>query len=94
MKIGGIVFRCGTTFNEVQVSALLDNNERMLKLSGTLCVQAKIALQRIVKAHAGRHIDKGSARPNGIMKCRKFVVGRRNEGTEVLLDHRFPLGIM
>ena len=69
-----IVLRCRATLNKVQVSAFLNNNKCVLKLSSTLSIQPKVALKWIIQSDVFRHIHKRTARPHGIVQRRKLVV--------------------
>ena len=94
MQSGLIVFRCRAALDEVQIGVILDDDERMLKLSRALCVEPEVGLQRDLQPHARRHIDKRSARPDRAVQRRKFVIGRRNELHEMRPDHLRKARIM
>ena len=66
----------------------------MLELARAACVEAEVALQRIVELHAGRHVDKRAARPHGTVQGRELVVGGRDELHEVVVDNALPLGVL
>ena len=87
MEIGYVVFRCRAAFNEVQVRTLVHNNQGMLKLTGTLCIQAEIGLQGNGHLDTFRHIHKGTAGPNRTVQRRKLMVCGRYQGHEILPDH-------
>ena len=87
MKIGNIVFWCRAAFNEMKIRPFIYDNQRMLKLSCSLCVQSEIGLKRNLHLHALRHINKGSAGPHRSMQCCEFVIGRRYQMHEVLFHH-------
>ena len=63
----------------------------MFKLTGTLCIQTEVRLQRERKLNAFRNIYKRTAGPYSTMKSRKFVVTRSNQSHKILLYHRSPL---
>ena len=61
MKVCHIVFRCGTALDEMKICSLIYNDQGMLKLSGSRCIQTEIGLQGNFHRNARRHINKGSA---------------------------------
>ena len=55
MEVGHVVLGRGATFDKVQVSVVLDDDERVLKLAGALGVEAEVALQRKIELGALGH---------------------------------------
>ena len=78
----------------MQVGVVLDDDERVLKLTGALCVETEVALQRKIELGALGHVDKRAARPHGTVQCRKLVVGGRDKCHELLVDERLPLRVV
>ena len=64
MQVGHVVLGRGAALDEVQVRVVLDHDEGVLELAGTLRVQAEVALQREVELDALRHVDEGAAGPH------------------------------
>ena len=61
MEIGYIVLRCRTAFYEMQICSLVYNDQCMLKLSGSRCIQSEIGLQRNLYGYTLWYINKGTA---------------------------------
>ena len=78
----------------MQVGVVLDDDERVLKLTGALGVEAEVALQRKIELGALGHVDKRAARPHGAVQGRKLVVGGRDERHKLLVDERLPLRVV
>ena len=74
VKVCNIVFRCGTALDEMKICSLIYNDQGMLKLSGSRCIQTEIGLQGNFHRNARRYINKGSAWPDCAVKGGKFVV--------------------
>ena len=87
MQIGHIIFRSTAAFDKVQISALIHNNQGMLKLACTLSIQAKVGLQGNGHLYSLGHIDKGAAGPNCAVEGCKFMIRGRNELHKMLLHH-------
>ena len=94
VEVGHVVLGCGAAFDKVQVGIVLDDDERVLKLTGALGVEAEVALQREIELGALGHVDKRAARPHGAVQGRKLVVGGRDERHKLLVDERLPLRVM
>ena len=50
-----------TALDEMKICSLIYNDQGMLKLSGSRCIQTEIGLQGNFHRNARRHINKGSA---------------------------------
>ena len=94
VEVGHVVLGRGTALDKVQVGIVLDDDERVLKLTGALGVEAEVALQREVELGALGHVDKRAARPHGTVQGRKLVVGGRDERHKLLADERLPLRVV
>ena len=79
MKVCNIVFRCGTAFDKVQIRALFNNDQCMLKLSCTGRIQSEIGLQWNLHMHTCRNIYERTAGPDRAVQCRKLMVSGRNQ---------------
>ena len=60
VKIGHIIFRCGTSLNKVKVRPFIHDDQCMFKLPRSRRVQPEIGLQRYFHGNSRRHIDKGT----------------------------------
>lgn len=89
MKVGDIVFRRRTAFDEVDLGSLFDDDHGMFELACARCIETEIALQRDGDVDAGRHIDEGATGPDGTVKGGELVIRRRDELHEVGLDDVF-----
>ena len=87
VQVRDIVFGCGTAFDKVHIRALIDDNQRMLELSGAFGVQTEIGLQRDLHMHALGDIDKRTAAPYRAVQRRELVIGRRHKLHEVFFHH-------
>ena len=94
VQVGDVVLGGRAALDEVQARVILDDDERVLELARAARVEAEVALQRIVKLYAGRHVDERAARPHGAVQGRELVVGGRDELHEVVADDALPLGIL
>ena len=74
MEVRHIVLRGGTAFDKMQVCTLVHNDQGMLELSGSRCVQSKIRLQRDRHRHSGGNIYEGTAGPHSTVQRCEFVV--------------------
>jgi hypothetical protein len=70
----------------VQVGTRLHDDERVLELARAGGVQAEVALEREVEAHAGGHVDERASAPYRTVQRRELVVGGRDEVHEALTD--------
>src|SRR5215204_197623 len=70
----------------VDVGVLVGDDERPLELAHVLRVDPEVRLKRDIHANAGRDVHERAARPHGRVQRREFVVVRRDDGPEVLLD--------
>src|SRR5574344_1897990 len=87
MEIRNIIFWRRASFDEVQVCALVNDDERVLELAGTCCIQSEIRLERNLHLHILRNVDKAAAAPHRSVQCRKLMVSRRNKMHEIFLHH-------
>ena len=87
MEIGDIIFRGGTSLDEVQACPLIHNNERVFKLSRAFGIQPEIRLQRNRYLHAFRHVHERTARPYCAVQCGEFMIARRDELHKTFLHH-------
>ena len=71
----------------MQLRALLHDDERMLKLTGTGGVQPEVGLQRNGHGHPWRHIHEGTTGPHSPVQSSKLMVAGRHQLHEVLADH-------
>ena len=94
VEVGHVVLGRGAALDKVKVGVVLDDDERVLKLAGTLGVEAEVALQRKIELGALGHVDKRAARPYGAVQGRKLVIGGRDERHKLLVDERLPLRIV
>ena len=94
VEVGHVVLGRGATLDKVQVGIVLDDDERVLKLTGALGVEAEVALQRKIELGALGHVDKRAARPHGAVQGRKLVVGGRDERHKLLVNERLPLRVV
>src|SRR3954452_2776230 len=82
----GAVRRGGAALDVVHVGALVGEDQRALELAHVLRVDAEVGLQRHLDVDARGHVDERAARPHGAVERREFVVVRRDDRREVLLD--------
>ena len=61
VQVRHVVFRCRTSFDEVQVGAVFHDDERVLELARALRVQAEVALQREVELGVFRDVHEAAA---------------------------------
>ena len=94
MEVCLVVLGCGASLDEVEVGALLDDDQGVLELAGALGVQTEIGLQGVVHTDALGDVDEGATRPNGVVEGRELVVTHGNEGAEVLVYHGLPLRVV
>src|SRR5574344_1388312 len=87
MEIRNIVFWRRASFDEVQVCALINDDERVLELTGTCCIQSEIRLERNLHLHILGNVDKAAAAPHRSVQRRKLMVSRRNKMHEIFLHH-------
>ena len=80
----GRVHRGGAAFDVVHFGPFVHDDQRPLKLAHVLGVDAEIGLQRELDLHALGHVDERTARPDGRVERREFVVVRRNDRGEIL----------
>ena len=85
MERVGAVRGCGTTFHIVDITVLVGDDERALKLPDTGHIQTEICLQWHRDVYSGRYIDKRAARPDGSVDRRKLVVLDGHDGAEMFL---------
>ena len=74
MEVRHVVLRGGTAFDKMQIGTLVHNDQGMLELSGSRCVQSKIGLQRDRHGHSGGNIYEGTAGPHSTVQRCKFVI--------------------
>ena len=84
-RVGRVDWR-GAAFHIVHVRAFVGDDECAFELAHVRRVDAEVGLQRDVDVHALRHIHERAARPCGGVERAEFVVFRRHDGAEVLLD--------
>ena len=87
MKIGYVIFRSRTSFDEMQACTFIHDNQGMLKLSCTFGIQTEIGLQRNGYLHSLRHINKGTAGPHCSMQCCKLVIPWCHQLHKILTHH-------
>ena len=87
VQVRHVVFRGGAAFDEVQIRALVYDDQRVLKLARARRIQAEIALQRDFHLHALGHIHKRAARPNRAVQRGKLVIRRLDQLHEVFFHH-------
>ena len=87
MQVCNVVFRCGTSLDEVQGSALIYDDQRVLKLTCSRCIQTEIGLKRNLHTDALRNIHERTAGPNCAVQSCKFMISRSHELHEVSADH-------
>ena len=83
------VFRidwCRAAFDIVNARAILNHDQRPLKLPRIFGIDSKKALQRRVSMHALWYIDKRAARPDRRIQCRKNIVIGMNQRRKILFD--------
>ena len=61
MQVGLVVLGRRAAFDEVQVCAFLNDDEGVLELSGSLGVEAEVALQWVLYRDTGRYVDERAA---------------------------------
>ena len=71
----------------MELRALVDDDQRVLKLACSGRVEAEVGLQRDLDICPRRHIDEGSAGPHRAVQSREFVVLGRHQLHEVGADH-------
>ena len=76
--------RRGAAFHIVHAGAFFDDDQRALELAHVLGVDAEVGLQRDVHMDALGHVDEAAAAPHRAVERGKLVVGRRDDGGEVL----------
>ena len=84
VQVGVVVLGGRAALDEVQVSVVLDHDERVLELAGALRVEAEVGLQRVGDLDTLGDVDKGSARPDRVVQRRELVVAGRDQMAEVL----------
>ena len=87
MEVGHVVFGGRAALDEVQVRALIHDDEGMLKLACAGGVQAEVGLQRNLHMHARRDVDEGAAAPNSAVQGRELMIGGRHQLHEMLAHH-------
>ena len=71
----------------MQTRALIDNDERVLKLARALGIQAEIRLQRDGHLHALRNVYERAAGPDRTVQGRKLMIARCDELHKILVHH-------
>src|SRR3989344_2369970 len=71
----------------MNIGALINNNQRPLKLAHVGSINSKVSLQWNVNGNVWRHIYKGTARPDSTVKCCEFIVGSRNRSAKITFDN-------
>ena len=87
MEVRHVILRGGTAFDKVQISTLIHNDQSMLKLSGSRCIQSKIGLQRDRHGHSGGNIYEGAAGPHSTVQRCEFVVSGGHQLHKMLPHH-------
>ena len=87
MEVRHVVLRGGTAFDKMQVCTLVHNDQGMLELSGSRCVQSKIRLQGDRHRHSGGNIYEGAAGPHSTVQRCEFVVSGGHQLHKMLPHH-------
>ena len=82
----GLVNRCGTALNVVNVGILINDDQGAFELTHVLGVDAEVSLQRNVHVDTLWHVDERSTGPDSGVQCGELVVACWNDGAEVLLE--------
>ena len=87
MEVRDTVLRRGAALDEVELRAVVDDDEGVLELAGARSVQTEVGLQRDLDFYSRRDVDEGTAGPDGAVEGGERVFRRQDQFHEVVLDH-------
>ena len=67
------------------IRTLINDDQRPLKLSHALRIDAEIRLQRLIQLHPFGNIDKASPTPNTAVQCCELIIRIGHQLTEIFL---------